>query len=179
MGDLKETGRAYDVAIKGPGFFQVQQTNGEMFYTRDGGFEIDQSGRLVTRMGAPIEPSITIPTGVTTLTIAPDGLVSANFSDRNQATELGRLTVANFINPSGLEPRGDNVYAATIASGSPMVEAPGTNGTGQLGQQMLEMSNVRAVDEMIELIVTQRAYEMGTKVLQAGDQMLGATANIR
>ncbi len=181
MGDLRQTNHSFDVAIEGDGFFQVQQANGEIAYTRDGAIKLDATGRMVTTDGQVILPQITVPQNSTMLTIARDGTVSANMGDNGngQPVELGNLTLVRFSNPAGLEPMGHNLYAVTNASGMPIINPPGTGGTGNLAQGFLEGSNVRAVDEMIELISTQRAYEMGTKIIQAADQMLSSTANIR
>lgn len=179
MGDLRQTNHAFDVAIEGDGFFQVQQANGEIAYTRDGAIKLDATGRMVTTDGQVILPQITVPRDSTMLTIARDGTVSATLSNNGQPVELGNLSLVRFSNPAGLEPMGHNLYAQTGASGQPLINPPGTQGTGSLAQGFLEGSNVRAVDEMIELISTQRAYEMGTKIIQAADQMLSSTANIR
>jgi flagellar basal-body rod protein FlgG len=179
MGDLRQTNHSFDVAIEGDGFFQVQQPNGEIAYTRDGAIKLDATGRMVTTDGQVIIPQITVPRDSTMLTIARDGTVSANLSDNGVPVELGNLTLVRFSNPAGLEPMGHNLYGMTAASGQPMINPPGTQGTGTLAQGFLEGSNVRAVDEMIDLITTQRAYEMGTKIIQAADQMLSSTSNIR
>jgi flagellar basal-body rod protein FlgG len=179
MGDLRQTNHAFDAAIEGDGFYQIQQPNGQLAYTRDGAFKQDNQGRLVTTDGQPLVPQIVVPPDSKELFIAADGTVSAKESDRQTPVELGRISLVRFTNPSGLEPIGHNLYIPTLASGDPIVNQPGQNGSGTLAQGFLEGSNVRAVDEMIDLISTQRAYEMGTKVIQAADQMLGATSNIR
>ena len=179
MGDLRQTGHSFDVAIEGDGFFQVQQSNGEIAYTRDGAFKLDATGRLVNTDGQPIIPQIIVPRDATQLTIGRDGTVSANLSGNGVPTEIGNLMLVRFSNMAGLEPMGHNLYAVTAASGQPIINPPGSQGTGNLAQGFLEGSNVRAVDEMIDLITTQRAYEMGTKILQAADQMLSSTSNIR
>lgn len=179
MGDMRQTGHSFDVAIEGDGFFQVQQANGEMAYTRDGALKLDSTGRLVTSDGQVIMPQITIPRDSTQLNISRDGMVSAVQADAQNPVELGNLTLVRFSNAAGLEPMGHNLYGLTAASGEPLINPPGTGGTGSLAQGFLEGSNVRAVDEMIDLITTQRAYEMGTKVIQAADQMLSSTSNIR
>lgn len=179
IGDLKQTNHAFDVAIEGDGFFQVQQANGELAYTRDGSLKMDSSGRLVTTDGQPLSPQIVVPQDATEVVIGRDGMVSVRQADKQTLVELGNLTVVRFTNPAGLEPVGHNLYSETPASGVPRVNIPGTGGTGYLAQGFLEGSNVRAVDEMIDLISTQRAYEMGTRIIQAADQMLSSTANIR
>ena len=179
MGDLKQTGNALDLAIEGPGFFQVMQPNGQIQYTRDGSFKLDSQGRITTSDGQQIAPNLVIPRDAVEIVVAADGLVSSIEPDRTQPVEVGRITLAQFANPAGLTPLGHNLFANSNASGDPLVIQPGQEGLGRVAQGFLEMSNVRAVDEMIELIATQRAYEMGTRVIQAADQMLGATANIR
>ena len=179
MGDIRQTNHSLDVAIEGDGFFQVQQANGEIAYTRDGALKLDATGRMVTSDGQVIIPQITVPRDANGITIARDGTVSALLADSTQPVELGNLTLVRFSNPAGLEPMGHNLYGLTGASGQPIMNPPGTAGTGSLAQGFLEGSNVRAVDEMIELISTQRAYEMGTKIIQAADQMLSSTSNIR
>lgn len=179
IGDLKQTNYSYDVAIEGDGFFQIQQANGDISYTRDGSFKTDAQGRMVTSDGQPVLPQIVIPPDATHLTIGRDGLVTARHADSMNNTELGTLTLVRFANSGGLEPMGHNLYAQTPASGPPIINVPGQGGTGRLAQGFLEGSNVRAIDEMIELIATQRAYEMGTRLIQAADQMLSSTANIR
>lgn len=179
MGDLKQTNHAFDVAIEGDGFFQIQQSNGNIAYTRDGTLKQDNTGRLVNNDGQPLIPQIVVPPDSKELFIAADGTVSVKTADRQTPVELGRLSLVRFTNPAGLEPIGHNLFLQTLSSGDPIINQPGSNGTGTLAQGFLEGSNVRAVDEMIDLISTQRAYEMGTKVIQAADQMLGATSNIR
>jgi flagellar basal-body rod protein FlgG len=180
MGDIRQTNHAFDVAIEGDGFFQVQQANGEIAYTRDGALKLDATGRFVTTDGQVIIPQITVPRDASGVTIGRDGTVSAILADSSsQPVELGNLTLVRFSNPAGLEPMGHNLYGMTAASGQPIINPPGTQGTGSLAQGFLEGSNVRAVDEMIDLITTQRAYEMGTKIIQAADQMLSSTSNIR
>ena len=179
MGDMRQTGHSFDVAIEGDGFFQVQQANGEVAYTRDGALKLDATGRMVTSDGQVIMPQITVPRDATQLTISRDGTVSAVQANAQNPVDLGNLTLVRFSNAAGLEPMGHNLYGITAASGEPMINPPGTGGTGSLAQGFLEGSNGRAVDEMIARITTQRAYEMGTKVIQAADQMLSSTSNIR
>jgi flagellar basal-body rod protein FlgG len=179
MGDLRQTNHAFDIAIEGDGFLQVQQANGEVAYTRDGALKLDASGRMVTADGQPFVPQIVVPRDATQLTIGRDGTISATLADQSRPVELGNLTLVRFSNPAGLEPMGHNLYGQTAASGEPMINAPGTGGTGSIAQGFLEGSNVRAVDEMIDLIATQRAYEMGTRIIQAADSMMSSTTNIR
>lgn len=179
MGDLKQTNNSLDVAIEGDGFFQVQQANGDLAYTRDGALKMDATGRLVTKDGQPFSPQIIIPQDATEIVISRDGMVNVRQADKQNLVELGNITIARFTNPAGLEPLGHNLYAETPASGLPRINLAGQGGTGYLAQGFLEGSNVRAVDEMIDLISTQRAYEMGTRIIQAADQMMSSTTNIR
>ncbi len=178
-GDIRQTGRDLDVSIEGRGFFQILQSNGQLAYTRDGSLKVDSRGRLVNTDGLPLDPLITLPRDHQQVIIARDGAVSAIMPGQNRPVQVGQLTLVQFANPQGLDPLGHNLYAASGASGDPLFYPPGQNGTGNLNQGFLEMSNVRAVDEMIDLITTQRAYEMGTRAVQAYDQMLGSTTNLR
>jgi flagellar basal-body rod protein FlgG len=179
MGDLKETGNVLDLAIEGTGFFQVVMPGGQIAYTRDGTWKTDAQGRVVTANGFLMDPPMVIPIDAKSVTVTADGTVSVRQGDQNQTTEVGRIQIAQFVNPSGLEAAGRNLYFPTSASGDPILYTPGTNGSGTIAQGFLEMSNVRAVEEMIDLIATQRAYELGTKVIQAADHMLATTSNIR
>ena len=179
-GAIRQTGRQLDVAIEGEGFLQVLQPNGQIGYTRDGALKTDARGRIVNTDGLPLEPNIVIPNGyMNQVSISADGIVSALPPGQTTPVNLGQLTLATFTNAAGLEPLGHNLYRATIASGDPLIYQPGQYGTGTLAQGFIEGSNVRAMDEMIDLITTQRAYEMGTRVIQAADQMLGSTSNLR
>lgn len=175
-GDLAQTGNQFDIAIEGRGFFQISLPGGEQAYTRSGNFEIDQQGQLVTPDGYLLEPSIAIPPGATAVTIAADGTVSATVAGETAATEVGQLQLVDFVNPGGLESIGRNFYKATTASGDPQVGPPGLQGLGTTAQGFLEMSNVKVVEEMINLISSQRAYEINSKVIQASDEMLQTTA---
>jgi flagellar basal-body rod protein FlgG len=179
VGDLKRTDMPLDMSIAGAGFFQISQPNGSLLYTRDGSFKLDSTGRVVTTDGQPLYPPIVVPRDASQVMVSDDGSVSVKLPNTVQATQIGRITLAQFINPAGLDPLGHNLMGATNASGQPMVYQPGQDGLGNIEQGFLEMSNVKAVDEMIELISTQRAYEMGTKVIQAADQMLASTSQLR
>ena len=178
-GDLKQTDNPLDVAIEGAGFFQIMQQNGQLAYTRDGAFKSDAQGRLVNSDGLLVEPAIVLPTNAVRVNIAADGSVSACEEGQTQAVDIGRLNLATFANPAGLAPLGQNLFATTPASGEPIVGAPGDQGIGKVSQGFLEMSNVSVVEQMIELIATQRAYETNSKVIQAADEMLRSTANLR
>ena len=172
QGSMQQTSNQLDVAIKGNGFFQVTQPDGTIGYTRDGSFQVDAQGRLVTSSGLPVANGITVPPSATNVSIAADGTVSATLPNNPTPQNIGSLALANFVNPAGLEPRGDNLYAETAASGQPNGGTAGTNGLGTVMQGFLETSNVNVVQELVSMIQTQRAYEMNSKAIQTSDQML-------
>jgi flagellar basal-body rod protein FlgG len=172
QGSMQQTNNQLDVAIKGNGFFQVTQPDGTIGYTRDGSFQVDAQGRLVTSSGLPVANGITVPANATNVSIATDGTVSATVSGQSTPQTIGTLALANFVHPAGLEPRGDNLYAETAASGQPNGGTAGTNGLGTIMQGFLETSNVNVVQELVSMIQTQRAYEMNSKAIQTSDQML-------
>ena len=172
QGSMQQTSNQLDVAIKGNGFFQVTQPDGTIGYTRDGSFQVDAQGRLVTSSGLPVANGITVPPSATNVSIAADGTVSATLPNNPTPQNIGSLALANFVNPAGLEPRGDNLYAETAASGQPNGGTAGTNGLGTVMQGFLETSNVNVVQELVAMIQTQRAYEMNSKAIQTSDQML-------
>ncbi len=172
QGSLQQTNNSFDVAIKGQGFFQVQMPDGTTAYTRDGAFQVDAAGALVTNAGNAVLPGITVPAGALSVTIAENGTISAAFSGQAASQTLGTLQLASFINPAGLDPRGGNLYAETAASGTPNAGAPGTGGLGSLQQGFVEGSNVNVVEELVSMIATQRAYELNSKAIQSSDQML-------
>jgi flagellar basal-body rod protein FlgG len=178
-GQLQETGNQLDLAIEGGGFFTVNLPDGRTGYTRAGTFKSNSQGQLTTADGNLLEPAITIPQDTTKVTIGKDGTVSAILANQPQATQLGKIQLAAFANPAGLERVGHNVYIETGASGNARQGTPGSGELGTLSQGMLEMSNVKVVEEMIELIVGQRAYEANSRVIKAADEMLRATANLR
>jgi flagellar basal-body rod protein FlgG len=178
QGNLIKTDRQLDIAIEGDGFFKIVLPDGTEAYTRDGNFKLDKDGRIVTGMGYPLSPQITIPPNAVQISISPDGKVVAIMDD-NTTTELGRITLVKFINPAGLKRIGNNLYVKTDASGDPIEANPGTQGLGILRQGFLEASNVDIVEEMINLITAQRAYEFNAKAIRAGDEMLGTVANLR
>ncbi|MET0284416.1 MAG: flagellar basal-body rod protein FlgG, partial [Polyangiales bacterium] len=175
QGSLQQTGNSLDLAIEGNGFFQVQRPNGDIAYTRSGNLRSDSDGRLVTSDGYAIEPNISIPADATAITISSTGLVSVTQPGQQQAQEVGQLQLANFANPGGLLSTGRNLYAPTAASGIAVVGNPGEEGTGTLAQGFLEGSNVEVVNEMIDLIASQRAYETNQRVITAADEMLRKT----
>jgi flagellar basal-body rod protein FlgG len=172
QGSLQQTGNNLDVAIKGQGFFQIQLPDGTTGYTRDGAFEVDANGALVTNAGYTVQPGITVPANALSVTIAADGTVSATVSGQTAPQSLGQLQLASFINPAGLEPRGGNLYGETAASGTPNAGAPNSSGLGALQQGFVEGSNVNVVEELVSMIATQRAYELNSKAIQTSDQML-------
>jgi flagellar basal-body rod protein FlgG len=172
QGNLQLTGNSKDVAIQGSGFFQVLMPDGTNAYTRDGSFQTDAQGQLVTSSGYPVQPAITIPDDAQTITIARDGTVSVIQPSSTAPVKVGILQLANFINPAGLQSMGENLYAETAASGTPSVNAPGSNGVGLLNQGYVETSNVNVVEELVNMIQTQRAYEINSKAIQTSDQML-------
>ncbi len=179
MGNLESTGNSLDVAIQGDGFFQVNMPDGTLSYTRDGSFKKDSQGRLTTSEGYLVEPQITIPENATDITIATDGTVTVTVPGETAPQELGQLQIARFINPAGLESLGGNLLQETDASGNPVVTIPGEEGSGTLIQKYLEMSNVQVVEEMVNMIVAQRAYEMNSKAVTTSDEMLQTAANLK
>ncbi|WP_206995159.1 flagellar basal-body rod protein FlgG [Trinickia mobilis] len=177
-GALQNTGQPLDVAIAGNGFLQVQTADGETAYTRAGQLQVNADGTLVNAQGLPIQPEITIPQNATGVTIGADGTVTATVQGSATPQELGKLQLANFVNPTGLLALGDNLYQETVASGAPNEGDPGTNGLGTIKQGQLEGSNVQVVEEMVDMISAQRTYEMNTKVLTAADNMLQQLAQV-
>ncbi|HZP86529.1 MAG TPA: flagellar basal-body rod protein FlgG [Burkholderiales bacterium] len=172
QGNLQQSGNSLDVAINGQGFFQVQLPDGSTAYTRDGSLHMDSQGQLVTSSGYPLQPAITIPANAQTITIGRDGTVSVVQAGQAAATQVGSLQLANFLNPAGLQARGENLYIETAASGAPTTNAPGANGLGTIQQGYIETSNVNVVEELVNMIQTQRAYEINSKAVQTSDQML-------
>ena len=178
QGNLQQTGNAKDVAIQGSGFFQVLMPDGTTSYTRDGSFQTDSNGQLVTASGYPVQPAITIPADAQTLTIARDGTVSVTQPGSPAATTIGTLQLAMFINPAGLQSLGENLSAETASSGTPSSSAPGSNGAGVLNQAYVETSNVNVVEELVNMIQTQRAYEINSKAVSTSDAMLGKLTSL-
>jgi flagellar basal-body rod protein FlgG len=178
QGTLSQTGGDLDVAIRGEGFFKIQMPDGSFAYTRDGSFQMDAQGRIVTVQGNVVQPGITIPQNSTSLTINNQGQVSVIVAGATQPTVLGQLTLSRFINKAGLLPIGDNMFTETPASGTPQDGLPNTDGAGDLQQGNLEQANVEAVTEISDLIAAQRAYEMNSKVISATDQMLQSVSNL-
>jgi flagellar basal-body rod protein FlgG len=178
QGTLTQTSGSLDLAIRGDGFFKVQLPDGTYTYTRDGSFQMDAQGRIVTAQGNVVQPAITIPQNATGLTINAQGQVSVIPQGTTTPTVLGQVTLTRFINQAGLLSVGDNMYQETPASGTPQDGLPGVDGAGDLQQGNLEQSNVDSVTEITNLIAAQRAYEMNSKVIAAADQMLSTTSNL-
>ena len=172
QGNLQQTGNAKDVAIQGNGFFQVLMPDGTTNYTRDGSFQVDANGQMVTASGYAVQPAITIPPDTLTLTVARDGTVSVQQAGQVAATVVGTLQLAMFVNPAGLQSLGENLYGETTSSGTPTTTSPGSNGAGLLNQGYVETSNVNVVEELVNMIQTQRAYEINSKAISTSDQML-------
>lgn len=172
QGSLQQTGKGLDVAIQGNGFFQITMPDGTINYTRDGAFQVNAQGQIVTSNGLPVANGITVPANATNISISADGNVTATIPGQVAPQPIGTIALASFINPAGLDPRGQNLYAETAASGQPNTGTPGTNGLGQLMQGFLETSNVNVVQELVTMIQVQRAYEMNSKAIQTSDQML-------
>ncbi len=172
QGNVVQTGNSLDIAIQGRGFFQIQRPDGQIAYTRDGSFRLDSQGQLVTSNGYLVEPGIVIPADAQSITIGVDGVVTVTVAGSPQPTQIGAFQIADFINPAGLEPVGENLYLETAASGAPQTGAPGQQGLGTVLQGSVESSNVNAVEELVNLIETQRAYEMNSKAISTTDQML-------
>lgn len=179
QGDLTNTEKELDLAIRGDGFFQIQMPDGQTAYTRSGAFSLDANGQLVTQEGYQVEPSITIPDNARQISINASGEVQVLIDGQTAPQSAGDLQLANFVNKSGLEAIGDNLFLETPSSGSPNTGTPNADGIGSILQNFLESSNVNAVTEISDLIAAQRAYEMNARVISAADEMMSATANLR
>lgn len=172
QGTLNTTGNSFDLAIEGAGFFQLQRPDGSIAYTRAGNFKTNAEGTLVSADGLPLIPQIQLPEGVTSVTIGNDGTVSATVPGQNAPTQIGQIETARFVNPAGLQATGGNLLTETAASGAPQVGAAGLEGRGAIRQGALEQSNVNTVEELVDMIETQRAYEIASKMIKATDEML-------
>jgi flagellar basal-body rod protein FlgG len=179
QGALTSTGNSLDLAISGRGWYQVTTPAGDTVYTRDGAFNTNATGQLVTADGYVVTPAILIPATATSVTVSQTGMVTATISGQSTPQQLGQLTIANFINEAGLQALGNNLFQQTAASGQPTVGVPGDTAFGVIQQGYLEASNVDPVSEITNLISAQRAYEMNSKVIQAADQMSGTISNLR
>jgi flagellar basal-body rod protein FlgG len=173
QGNLQKTENQLDIAINGQGFFQIQMPDGTLAYTRDGAFQRDSTGQIVTSSGYPLSPAITIPADAVSVTISRDGIVSVLQAGQATPTQLGNIQLATFINNGGLQSIGENLYVETASSGTPTPNTPGSNGAGLLNQGYVETSNVNVAEELVTMIQTQRAYEMNSKAVSTSDQMLG------
>ncbi len=178
-GDLQLTGNPLDLAISGDGFFQIQHPDGSTVYTRDGALKISGDGRVVNSDGFYLLPEVTIPDGSVSISVGTDGVMEVLLSGQNDPQQVGQIELARFINPAGLTALGRNLYQITPASGAPITDIPTQNGLGQLDQGYLEGSNVTVVDEMVNMIVAQRAYEMNAKAIQTADDMSATANNIK
>ncbi|MFT4703284.1 MAG: flagellar basal-body rod protein FlgG [Bradymonadia bacterium] len=179
QGTLESTENPLDLAIEGSGFFQVRRESGEEAYTRAGVFQVNAYGRVVNQDGHELSPGITVPPDTTAINISRDGRVAAMLPDGGGEVELGRIELHQFTNPAGLQSLGRNLFSQTAASGDAMPSTPGENGVGELSQGFLEGSNVKVVEEMIDMIVSQRAYEINSKVIQTADEMMRSATNLR
>jgi flagellar basal-body rod protein FlgG len=172
QGSLTTTDNSLDLAIEGAGYFQVQTPDGQTAYTRAGNFNLSPEGTIITSSGMPLQPQIQVPSGTTTVTIGTDGTVSAQVPGQIGATELGKIETARFVNPAGLQSIGNNLLIESAASGAPQVGAAGAEGRGSIRSGALEGSNVNVVEELVDMIETQRAYEVNSKMIQAADEMM-------
>ena len=172
QGNLSQTNNSKDVAIKGDGFFQILLPDGSSGYTRDGSFQVDQNGQLVTASGYQVQPAITIPANAISITIGRDGIVSVTQQGQANPVQVGQLNLSTFMNDTGLESIGENLYIETQASGAPNDTTPGLNGAGLLYQGYVETSNVNVAEELVNMIQVQRAYEINSKAVSTTDQML-------
>jgi flagellar basal-body rod protein FlgG len=177
-GDLLQTGNTLDLAIEGEGFFQIQQPNGDLAYSRAGAFKKDSQGRLVTSDGFTLDPEITIPDNALTVTVGVDGIISVTLPGQTQPQQVGTLQLARFINPAGLLSQGRNLFIPTQASGEATTGTPGQDGLGTLLQGFVEGSNVNVVEEMIGLITSQRAYEINSRAIRTADEMMQTANNL-
>ncbi len=178
QGGLQETGNSRDLAINGQGFFQVLMPDGTTAFTRDGSFQVDQNGQMVTAGGYPVEPAIFIPDNALSISVSADGIVSITEPGNSDSQQVGQLTLSTFVNSAGLESIGENLYLETTASGPRNENIPGLNGAGRLYQGYVETSNVNVVEEMVNMIQTQRAYEINSKAVQTSDEMLARLAQL-
>jgi len=172
QGNIVQTENSLDVSIQGRGYLQIQMPNGDVNYTRDGSFKLSSTGQMVNSSGIPLEPAITIPEDAISITIGMDGVVTVLQPGNPTPAQVGQIEIASFVNPSGLEPIGHNLFRESVASGTPTIGSPGDNELGVLNQGSLETSNVNVVEELVNMIETQRAYEMNSKAISTTDEML-------
>ncbi len=179
QGSVEQTSNALDLAINGNGFFQILKADGDIAYTRDGTFQVNSSGYVVNASGLKLYPEISLPENVSAIEISEDGTISVTVSDSTEPEEIGQIELATFLNPTGLDAIGGNLYAQTDASGDPIYGMPGDDNFGTIAQGYLEKSNVDVVQEMINLIVAQRAYEINSKAIKTADELLSMTNNLK
>ena len=177
QGNIINTNNTFDMAIQGRGFFEILLPDGSQAYTRDGTFQRDSDGALVTSSGYALQPAINVPSTAEAVTIGVDGIVSAVLPGQADPVQVGTLQLTDFVNPGGLQPRGENLYIETVSSGPPQPGTPGLNGLGTIAQGALETSNVSVVEELVSMIETQRAYEMNSRAIESSDQMLQTLTN--
>jgi flagellar basal-body rod protein FlgG len=177
QGGLASTDKDLDIAIRGDGYFPIEMPNGQVAYTRDGSFQLDAEGQIVTADGFPLEPGLTVPDNAKSISINQEGVVEVQVGDEPLPQQIGQIQLARFVNKGGLQAIGENLFLETPASGQPQLENPATEGTGSLLQKFLENSNVNAVAELSDLISAQRAYEMNAKIISAADEMMSATTS--
>lgn len=177
QGNLVTTNNPFDFAIEGRGFFQILMPDGTQAYTRDGTFQVNQQGELVNSHGFQLQPSVTIPNGAQSVSIGIDGVVAAVLPGQSSPVQVGSIQLTDFVNPSGLQARGENLFLETVSSGPPQAGTPGLNGLGKIAQGTLETSNVNVVEELVSMIETQRAYEMNSRAIETSDQMLQHLTN--
>ncbi len=178
QGNLQQTSNPFDLAISGNGFFALQMPDGTTGFTRDGAFHVDAQGQLVNSNGLPMSPPITMPSNSTSITIGSDGTITATIAGQQTPSQIGQIQMATFMNPAGLDPRGQNVFLETEASGTATLGTPGMNGAGLMQQGYVETSNVNVVEELVAMIQTQRAYEINSKAIQTSDQMLAKISQL-
>jgi flagellar basal-body rod protein FlgG len=179
QGNFQQTGNPLDLVIEGEGFFQVSQPDGSIAYTRSGSFSLNAEGQMVTADGSKLIPDIVVPPNSISVNVGKDGTVSVLQDGQNETTEVGKIELANFANPSGLMALGQNLYRPTAASGDAVTGTPGQEGLGQTSQGFLELSNVSVVEEMVNMIVGQRAYEASSKAVRTSDEMLAMTNHLK
>ncbi|MGQ9569776.1 MAG: flagellar basal-body rod protein FlgG [Thermodesulfovibrionales bacterium] len=179
QGDFANTGNSLDLVIEGDGFFQIMMPDGTIGYTRSGAFKLDSEGRIVNSDGYPLEPSITIPTDTINITVGSDGKITVLQAGSSTPSEIGQIELARFINPGGLKSIGRNLFTPTASSGDPLLGTPGTEGFGTINQGFVELSNVNIVEEMVNMIISQRAYEVNSKAIQTSDEMLQIINNLK
>lgn len=172
QGALQTTGEALDIGVNGRGFFEIMMPDGSSAYTRDGQFQVNANGEIVTGQGHTLNPGLTVPADAQTITVGQDGVVTVKLPGQPEPVNIGNINLVDFVNPSGLQAMGGNLYSETIASGNPQQSTPGQNGMGRLAQGSVESSNVEVVEELVDMITTQRAYEMNSKAISTADQML-------